>query len=186
MTLPKLMLWMATFASLWIVQPASASQTDPRLDALFRRLALTRDTTEAASLEQGIWTIWLQSGDPKIDRLMAGGLAAMDAGDTDSAEEIFDEIVAQAPDFAEGWNKRATLRYMTGDYAGSLADIERTLALEPRHFGALSGMGLVYTALGDDAKALDAFRRALKVDPNLAGAADQVRALEDKLKGRAI
>ncbi len=186
MTMPKLMLWLATFATLWIAQPAAASQTDPRLDALFRRLAATHDPTEAALIEQGIWTIWLQSGDPKIDRLMAGGMAAMDAGDADTAGELFDEIVEEAPDFAEGWNKRATLRYMTGDYHGSLADIGKTLALESRHFGALSGMGLCYLALGDDAKALDAFRRALAVDPNLPGAADRVRALEDKIKGRAI
>lgn len=186
MTLPKLMLWIATFATLWIAQPAAASQTDPRLDALFRRLADTRDATEAALIEQGIWSIWLQSGDRKIDRLMAGGMAAMDAGDTDSAEQIFDEIVEEAPDFAEGWNKRATLRYVMGDYQGSLADIARTLALEPRHFGALSGMGLCYLALGDDAKALDAFRRAYKVDPHLPGVAERIKALETKLRGRAI
>jgi tetratricopeptide (TPR) repeat protein len=186
MTFRTLMLWMAAFATLWVAQPAGASQTDPRLNDLFRRLAVAKDATEAALIEQGIWSLWLQSGHPKIDQLMAGGMAAMDAGNADAAEEIFDEIVAQAPDFAEGWNKRATLRYLSGDYQGSLADIARTLALEPRHFGALSGMGLVYIALGDDAKALDAFRRAIKVDPFLAGAADRIRELEDKVKGRPI
>jgi tetratricopeptide (TPR) repeat protein len=186
MNFAKLMMWMAAFASLWIAQPATAAQNDPRLGALFRRLAETHDPMEAAAVEQGIWAIWLESGDPKIDRLMAGGMAALDAGDADTAEEIFDKIVEAAPDFAEGWNKRATLRYMTGDYRGSLADIDRTLTLEPRHFGALSGMGLVYLALDDEPRALDAFRRALAVDPHLPGAADRIRAIEDKLKGRPI
>ncbi|HEX9835384.1 MAG TPA: tetratricopeptide repeat protein, partial [Alphaproteobacteria bacterium] len=131
-----------------------------------------------------IWTIWHVSGDETIDRMMAEGVNAMTFRDLDRALAVFDAMVGKAPNFAEAWNKRATVRYLRGEHRGSIADIERTLALEPRHFGALSGLGLVSLALGRDEAALEAFRRALAVDPYLPGAAERIRELEDRVKGR--
>src|SRR5262249_19098858 len=106
--------------------------------------------------------------------------------DLESAEKIFSEMVERKPKFAEGWNKRATVRYLARNYEGSLTDIDKTLALEPRHFGALSGLGMVNMALGRDEAALAAFQRAFALYPNLPGAQEQMRELEERIKGRRI
>jgi tetratricopeptide (TPR) repeat protein len=184
MTMEQFMRWLATAATLFVAVPVLAAQDDPRLDALFGRLAVTDDTREAQLCETVIWSIWHQSGDPRIDALMARGLGAMATEDYDEAEKTFTQIVERAPNFAEGWNKRATVRYLLGKHRGSIEDIDKTLVLEPRHFGALSGLGLVYLALGREDKALDAFKRALAVHPHLPGTAEKIEELEEKLKGR--
>ena len=106
--------------------------------------------------------------------------------DYDAALKDFDKLVVVAPDFAEGWNRRATLRYLMDDLEGSVRDIESTLALEPRHFGALSGLGLIYMQLGKDEAALKAFRRALELDPYLADVKANIKKLEQELGGRAL
>jgi tetratricopeptide (TPR) repeat protein len=186
MTMEQFMRWLATAATLFVAVPALAAQDDPRLDALFGRLAVTDDPREAALCETVIWQIWHQSGDPRIDALMVQGIGAMEARALDRAEKFFTEMVERKPDFAEGWNKRATVRYLARNFNGSIADIDKTLALEPRHFGALSGLGLVYLAMGDEPKALEAFKRALAVHPHLPGTADKIEELEEKLKGRRI
>jgi len=186
MTMEQFLRWLAAWATLWIVNPALAAQDDPRLNALFEALAEAEDPRDATLLETSIWLIWHQSGDPRIDALMAEGIEAMDETEYAKAEAIFGRIVERAPRFAEGWNKRATVRYLRGNYQGSIDDIDKTIALEPRHFGALSGLGLVYLALGREEAALDAFKRALAVHPRLPGTAEQIRALEEKLRGRRI
>jgi tetratricopeptide (TPR) repeat protein len=165
---------------------AAAAGRDRNLDSLFELLQKATTTAEAQSVEGAIWTLWMQSGDADADTLMQLGVAAMNAGDLDAALAAFDSLVKAAPDFAEAWNKRATVYYMAGDYAASVADIERTLALEPRHFGALSGLGLIYAHLGQEKAALRAFEAALKIDPHLPGARAYIEAVREKSIGRAI
>jgi tetratricopeptide (TPR) repeat protein len=182
----RLMLWLATAATLFVAVPTLAAMDDPRLRELFDRLAVVDDDREGALIQAAIWTLWLNSGDPRIDALMMRGIEAIDGRDLEAAEKIFTEMVEKKPKFAEGWNKRATVRYLAQNYEGSLADIDKTLALEPRHFGALSGLGMVYMALGREDAALAAFRRAFALYPHLPGAQEQMRELEDRIKGRRI
>ena len=174
------------FALLLAAAPAAAKQDDERLDDLFERLQAARDPTEIHIIEQAIWQIWLESDSPSVRLLMKAGQAALASEDYEKAKTQFDAVVVFAPDYAEGWNKRATLRFLVGDFAGSVADIERTLKLEPRHFGALSGLGLIMDRLDNAPEALKAWQRALAVHPNMAGARERVRELTPRVKGQGI
>src|SRR5262249_45455100 len=138
---------------------AQADQTDPRLKDLFEQLRTAPSPEASQQLEDQIWAIWAKSGDDEVDQVFVVGTQAMAIGDTATALKIFDAIVQKEPNFAEGWNKRATVFYMMGDYQASLADIDHTLELEPHHFGALAGLGLVNAELDRDEAALDAFER---------------------------
>jgi tetratricopeptide (TPR) repeat protein len=161
--------------------PAAADQNDPRLEPLFTALK-TAPTTEAARpIELGIWAIWAKSGDGAVDVLMAKGIARLNEGNNDAALELFDRVVTLAPSFAEGWNKRATTLYTIGRFEESTRDIDKVLALEPRHFGALSGLGLCDIRLGKDREAFAAFQRAAAVDPNLPGVQANLEALKKRL-----
>src|SRR5262245_47755215 len=154
--------------------PAEADQNDPRLQSLFENLKSASSPESAAGYEAQIWSIWAKSGDSDVDHVFEVGSQAMALGDLSTALSIFDAIVAKAPGFAEGWNKRATIHYMMGNYQASLADIDRTLELEPRHFGALAGLGLVNVSLERDEAALDAFERVLRVDPQSRSAKENI------------
>ncbi len=182
----RTMAWLATAATLTFATPLPAAQDDPRLTTLFAQLRQAPDAETANGVEQTIWAIWHDSGDSSVDAALAEGLRAMASRDKLGALEAFDHVVRLAPGFAEGWNKRATMHYLMGNYRASAADIEKTLALEPRHFGALSGLGLVRLALGEEAAALEAFEAALAVHPRMAGADSHIRTLREKLKGRPI
>lgn len=184
------MRWLAIVFLLAVVASGSAlaGQDDPRLDPLFERLAATDDPAEVRWIEGRIWLIWMtyDGGDGDVVRLMRQGQQAQADGDLAAAEGYYDRVVELAPDFAEGWNRRATVRYLRGDYAGSIADIEATLALEPRHFGALAGLGLCYLGLAAPERALDAFEEALAVNRHLAGARAHAEALRMMLSGQPI
>lgn len=182
----RVMAWMATAATLSFALSAAGGQNDPRLPALFDALSAADSAEDAAPIEAQIWALWTSSGEAGIDRLMAHGLAAMSVQNYPEALTVFGRIVEQMPDFAEAWNKRATVHYLMGDYQRSTEDIEHVLALEPRHFGALSGLGLIALAIGEPEQALDAFDTALMIHPNMAGADTHIQALRDKLKGRGI
>lgn len=166
-----------------VTTPLDARQDDPRLMGLFQRLERTPSDAEARVIELAIWRIWTEHGDRDVDGLMARGIAAMASDDNDAALAAFDAVVARDETFAEGFNKRATVEFLRGDYSASVADIERTLALEPRHFGALSGLGQIYLALDRKPAALKAFEAALKIDPHLKGVEQSVKDLKKALEG---
>ena len=144
---------------------ARADQTDPALDTLFEKLQGPDAAPRAAETTQQIWGIWLDAGNEKINERLETGIIAMNAGYLEVAEEVFGEVVTKAPEFAEGWNKRATVRYFMGDHAGSIADCAKVLELEPRHFGALAGRGLTFLQQGRQILGQHAIRDALKVHP---------------------
>lgn len=167
--------------------PAAGDQTDPALQRLFADLARTGDHGEAETLTTEIWARWTAAnGDADADRLMQTGMALMDRGMLDSAQKVFSRLVRDHPEFAEAWNKRATVRFLLGDDAGSRRDIARVIALEPRHFGALSGLGMINMRSGDLAAALQAFEAALRINPHLDQAADVTRQLRERLRGQAL
>jgi tetratricopeptide (TPR) repeat protein len=167
------------------VLAAGAGQDDPRLNALFAKLK-TGSGEEARDTERQIWQIWVEHKNPEIARLMQQGMAALNEDDAQAALDTFGQVVRADKNFAEGWNKRATVEFVMGDFDASVADIERTLALEPRHFGALSGLGQIYLAMNKKALALKALRAALAVDPHLDGVREKVDELKKEVEGSPI
>ena len=165
---------------------ARADQTDPRLDQLFFQLQDVDEPRQARAIEQLIWGVWLESKSPTLELLMGRVGNAMGQQKFGEALELLHSVVAIAPNYAEGWNKRATVYFLLGQYEDSVADVERTLDLEPRHFGALSGLGLIYMRLRKEAAALDAFERALNVNPHLGQAKAAVKRLRPAVKGKNI
>ena len=165
---------------------AVAAQDDPRLEHLFAELKAAPDNIDTEPLTDQIWRIWVESGRRDIDDLMTEGTRSLNLGDLPKALDRFDQIVARAPNFAEGWNKRAMVYYLMGNFDASVGDIERTLVLEPRHFGALSGLGLIYMSLGKNRAALRAFRKTLEINPHLPAVRERVDELQKKLKGEPI
>jgi tetratricopeptide (TPR) repeat protein len=134
--------------------------------------------------EQGLWLLWSRSGETEIDRLMAAGVEDMQAGRHAEAIAAFSAVIRRRPDFAEGWNKRATAYYLAGDYERSLADCDEVMKRNPFHFGAAAGYGQVWFRLGEYEKALAWWRRALELNPNLLGVEFNVKALERLIEER--
>ena len=145
-----------------------------------------RDRDEAArdEAEKALWRIWSRSGSAEVDALYQRGLAEMQAGDLAEAIATFSRVIEAKPDFAEGWNKRATLYFMTGDLRRSLADCDEVVKRNPAHFGALSGFAQIYARLAYYERALDYARRALAVNPNLEGMRRSVEMLEHLVEQR--
>lgn len=164
--------------------PGRADQADSRLDGLFEQLKDAKTTREGALLEAAVWQIWSETDEDDAAFLFRRGLDAMSADRPEDALGYFSDAIKKAPEFAEAWNKRATVLYVMGDYQRSVADVEQTLALEPRHFGALAGLGLINMALGRDAAALRAFEAALRVHPQQPGLRVKAKELRDKLSGK--
>ncbi len=158
-----------------------SDQNDPRLDELFLGLAAAKGVREAAAVEHEIWTIWLEGGDDEIDASMARGVEAMNTGDFAAALRSFDAIAQAAPDFAEGFNKRATVHYLMANFEASVRDIDRTLALEPRHFGALSGLAMIREAQGRPFEALEALETVTRLHPRSPNLQEHVDRLTRQL-----
>ncbi len=165
---------------------ARADQTDPALDALFAELQGVIDPPRAAEITRQIWRAWTRGGSPEIDARMTRAARAMSARDFGTALRQLDRVVALAPEFSEGWNRRATVYYLTGEYRRSLADVARTLALEPRHFGAWSGRGLIHMALAQYPQAIESFQSALQHNPHLQSVQLNLRAAEKELYGEPM
>jgi tetratricopeptide (TPR) repeat protein len=156
------------------------------LDFLFGALKAAPDEASAKHVEARIWAIWMQTPSDTAALLMLRAKAAMEAQQTDVALKLLDSVIKLRPDYVEGWNRRATLYYLQNDYAHSLADIQQVLTREPRHFGALAGLGMIMQDIGDDKRALDAFRRALAINPHLEKVPELVKSLSEKVDGRDI
>lgn len=139
----------------------------PRLDALFQQLAANPLARNAYEIEDMIWDIWTDHPDPLPARMMNNAITAVAEKNYETAEHIFTELVAARPNWAEAWNKRATLYFMQGRDAESVSDLHRALELEPRHFGALSGFAQICLRNGDRGSALVAFEAALRINPHL-------------------
>lgn len=133
--------------------------------------------------EHSLWRVWCRSGDAAVDALLQEGVQALAGKAWEEAVVTFSRVIERAPDFAEGYNKRATTYYMMGEYPQAVADCEATVARNPNHFGALSGEGLCYLALGQLHKARDAFHRALAINPNMPEVMQNLAAVERSLRG---
>lgn len=153
------------------------------LDDLFSKLASAKSKPEADKIARDIQIAWLQSGSDTVDVLMERAATALRSDDAGLALDLLDVVVSLRPEYAEGWNRRASVFYMQEQFGKSLADIERTLALEPRHWGALSGLAIIQRRLGKDASALETFKRALAIHPELDNAKSAVKDLEEKAEG---
>ncbi len=160
--------------------PDSSADATEVLDRLFGQLRQAEDEKSAQLLENAIQALWLRSGSPTADLLMKQAGNAMSEQQYGAALVILDTVVEQNPDFAEGWNRRATLHFLRGDFTSSLRDIDQVLALEPRHYGALSGQGAIFKQRGDGRKALRALRRARTVNPRLKNVNERIRELEQE------
>jgi tetratricopeptide (TPR) repeat protein len=150
------------------------------------KLAKATDEREAQRLEEDVWDAWLSSGSPTVDILMTRGIAALRTGDTDLARDMFDRAIMIRPQYAEAWNRRATLFFNDGKYDQAIADIESTLRYEPRHFGAWMGLGMIFESIDKPAAALKAYRKALAIDPFLEAAKQGEKRLTVLVEGRPL
>ena len=156
------------------------------LDFLFGALKAAPDEASARHVEARIWALWMATPSDTAALLMARAKVALEARQLDVALKLLDAVVALRPDYIEGWNRRATIYYLRDDYGHALQDIRQVLAREPRHFGALAGLGMIMRDLGDDRRALDAFRKALAINPHLDKIPELVKTLTEKVEGRDI
>lgn len=170
--------------ALLLAGPTWADQTEPGLGPLFEKLKAAREETEAVSTANEIWKLWFRYRDPAIEKLLQSAVTAKESGDMDRALELVNQVVRQAPDFAEAWNQRAIIYYNVGYFDASLRDVEETLKLEPRHFGALSGRGMCFLGLRSPDEALSAFEEALYVHPWLTTARTYAQTLRERAEIR--
>ena len=156
------------------------------LDRLFDALKVAPDDESAKYVENRIWAIWFASGSDTANLLMVRVKAATEAKNTDLALKLLDAIIAIKPDYVEAWNRRATIHYLKKDFGHAFADIGEVLKREPRHFGALTGLGLMLHDIGDDRQALEVYRRALAIYPRLERVPELVKELAPKVEGKDI
>ena len=156
-----------------------------KLDALFLRLQ-DPSAEDFDRVTQEIWIEWSKSGSPSVDLLFQRGQQAMAMGDVATAIEHFTAVIDHAPDFAEGWNRRATAYFQIGDFGPSVSDISHVLSLNPRHFGALAGLGMIFEQLDRPEKALEVYKAALAINPHLTDTAAAITRLEQSLAGQDL
>jgi tetratricopeptide (TPR) repeat protein len=175
----------------WLEPPdklpkAQRGDVTKNLDFLFEALKIAPDDASASAIEQRIWALWYVSRSDTANLLMTRAKTAIDAQDYDLALQFLDVIVDIKPDYVEAWNRRATVYFLKKDYGASLSDIRQVLNREPRHFGALAGLGLIMQEFGDERHALEVYRRALEIHPHLQKIPDIVKTLSEKVEGRDI
>ncbi|MBA1141144.1 tetratricopeptide repeat protein [Mesorhizobium neociceri] len=167
-------------------KPPVAATKEARLDQLFADLKRERNERAAERIAGRIWGEWFQSGSASIDLMMQWSQKAMDDQKFDVALDFLDQVVILQPKYAEGWNRRATVHYMMKNFGKSMSDIDQTLQLEPRHFGALSGLAQIMAATGHKQSALEAWQKVLAIYPMMRSAQDQVATLSEELAGEGI
>ena len=186
---PRLLVAVLVSAS-WLmagdITSAHADQKNPDLPALFDRLSTADNPAQARDVASRIWQIWAAHPDPVLSAELASGTLLMEGGRLGAATDIFTKIVKTDPQFAEAWNKRATAYFQMGKFVASKQDIARTLELEPRHFGALSGLGLVEMHLGNYEAALSAYLEAQKIYPAMREIDEIIAALQALAKGQPL
>ncbi len=165
---------------------AYADQTDERLEELFKSLGDTEDSNKAREVQLEISSIWQEPDSASVEVLLNRSLSAVNEQDFDTARVHLDDIVELAPGFAEGWNQRAILNFMTDRYDEAILDIQRAVSLEPRHYGAWSGLGQIFESVGNGRAALQAYRQALSVNPHLEGAERAIKRLVLDVEGQGI
>jgi tetratricopeptide (TPR) repeat protein len=175
----------------WVAPPGDVPRTGRgertyNLDTLFEGLKIAPDVDSAKAIEESIWALWMVSGSDTCNLLMGRAKAAADGKDYDLAIKLLDAVIELKPGYTEAWNRRATLYFLQKDYGHALADLREVLLREPRHFGALSGVGLILQEIGDDRHALEAYRRALAINPHLENIDDVVKTLREKVEGRDL
>ena len=172
--------------------PAKQAPATPKRDRsqdvefLFGALKAAPDAASAKLVETRIMALWVASGSDTADLLMSRVKTAMEGQDLDLAIKLLDAILELQPTYAEAWNRRATVYFLKKDYGQSLTDIRQALAREPRHFGAIAGLGMIMQELGEEKRALEAFRRALDLHPHLPKIPELVKGLTEKVDGRDI
>jgi tetratricopeptide (TPR) repeat protein len=173
---------MAAASTREATQDAKVLSRTEQLDSLFDALKKAKDKAAAESTENLIASIWLKSGSDTVDLLMDWTQQAVKNKNYPLALDYLDRIVTLKPDYVEGWNTRATVYYLREDYGKALADIERTLRLEPRHFGALTGLGTILREIGQDERALEVYRRVIALDPHM----DDVQKAIDEMANEGV
>jgi tetratricopeptide (TPR) repeat protein len=167
-------------------KPQPEEKVGSRLDELFGELKRQRNEKAAERIAANIWQEWFKSGSASVDLMMQWSSEAMEAKKYDVALDFLDQVIVLSPAYAEGWNRRATVHFMMQNYGKSMADIERTLELEPRHFGALSGMAEIMKNTGRTQLALNAYQRVLEIYPMMRSAQNEVAELSEELAGEGI
>ena len=169
-----------------VEQAAPADKSENRVDKLFVDLKRERNEKAAERIAGQIWEEWFKSGSASIDLMMMWAQNAMEAQKYDVALDFLDEVITLQPTYAEGWNRRATLHFMMSNYSKSMSDIDHALSLEPRHFGALSGMAQILKAAGNKELALKAYQQVLEIYPMMRSAQNEVATLSEELAGEGI
>lgn len=169
------------FGSFWLMI-ASILNASSTTQTLLDQLKRAQSMDEAGPIVDKLWREWTSAHkNSDEEALMSEGLVAMSEGNLDRAENIFTKLIELNPSFTEAWNKRATLRFMLWDFEGSLKDVEKVLTLEPRHFGALSGLGMIHLRLGDPERALKAYEDLVNIFPSNADAVQKIITLKNYL-----
>jgi tetratricopeptide (TPR) repeat protein len=178
--------------SRWLEPPSPNSPGQQRagrtqnLDFLFEALKIAPTEESAKAIADRIWGLWLGAGGDTTNLLISRVRTAMEAKEFDLAVQLLDSVLEFKPEYVEGWNQRATVYFMKKDYTRALADLAQVLKREPRHFGALFGLGVIMQEFGDDKRALEVYRRALALDPHMQRVPELVRTLSEKVEGRDI
>lgn len=178
-------------AGRWLEPPANApsirrGERLHNLDFLFEALKLAPSEDVAKGIADRIWGIWLGSGGDTTNLLISRVRTAIESKDLDLAVQMLDKVIEFKPEYVEGWNQRATVYFLKKDYTRALADLAQVLTREPRHFGALFGVGVIMQEFGDDKRALEVYRKALALDPHMKRVPELVRTLTEKVEGRDI